>query len=465
MASGLVMKPHARRRAAATPFWDRVLLGQAVLGLALLASACSSTGGVNADAHALDEDAASAVEAPSPTPQAARTATPRPDPSPTPQPTPLPTARSSPTTTAVDDTPVVVAGDDWAVTERKVAELTAFIEDMHDLEFLGEVAVLTSEDIGADIGNGFEPFPQTEWSLLQLLGIVDDDRDRSAVNQLRRDRVRGVCCGFDNGAWTVTVEPQPTRLETEMIIVHELTHALHAQHDRFAGRRGGSTDEYPSPAAAATEGVPQLVAMAWLETAGPDERARALDELAIITPDLAAVTGAGAKRILEFAYGAAPAAFEEEFASRGAKALQDLIENPPTTTEQVLFPSKWRVGEEAIGVRRPDLSDNTDPQASGTLGAALLSYALSDAIGEQTALEVVSSWTGGTWTLYDLPGTDTETRTCLAARIAMDTAQAAGELAESLVQALESPDGEGEIETSIESTRLENVTVVRLDVC
>jgi len=452
----------------------RRILGAGVVSLVLL-FACSTTpsADVVADAElgagaesAGAEGSPGATDAPTTRPTAEPTASPIPEPTVTPVPEPTVTPSPEPSPEPVDDTPVVITGEDWVITEATIDRLVEFIEEIHALDFIDDVAVLTADDIGAELGGGLEPFPETEWALLQLLGIVETDRDRDAINQLRRDRVRGVCCAYDNGSLSVTVEIQATRLETEAIIVHELTHALHAQHDLLRPARGG-TDEYPAPRQGGTEGVPQLVTMAWVAQADPAERAEVARVLPIITSDLAEVTGRGAERILEFAYGAAPDSYESLFAERGADLLHDLLRRPPATTEQVLFPQKWIDDEEAIGVRRPALPVGAEHQRSGTLGTALILYTLIEEFGEQPALDLVAGWTGGTWTLYrsDTPAPgDTQATggACLAARIAMDTAAEAEALADALMLAIAA---DRDVTTATESTRLPNVTVVRLDVC
>lgn len=421
-----------------------------------------------------DEAAQSDVAAPGSEPVPTETATIELEPTvqPAPTPEPSPTAEPSPTVEPVpteepDDTPVVMSGADWQITERTIDEIVAFIEVTHDLDYQAPVRIESSDNIGDDLLGRHEPFPEAEWYVLELLGITDPKFDRETVNDFRLERVRGVCCRIDDDGTTVaTVEPQATRLETELIIVHELTHALHAQHLELRSLGSGS-DEFPSPSSAAREGVPQLMAFAWLDQAPADEQAIVVGELPVVTDELAAQIGSGPARILNFAYGTAPDAFASIFEERGAGGLIEWLSEPPTTTEQVLFPDRWVDGaldsEDAeargveVGVRAPELPPGADSRRQGTLGAALVLYALVDEIGEPAALDVASDWTGGTWTLYRPVGGEP---VCLAARVAMDTAGAADTLARHLGQVLAA---DAEIET--QDTALDDVTVVRLDTC
>lgn len=399
-------------------------------------------------------------------PSPAPTAPPTPSDSPTPDVPPLPDVPPTPDGSfsesvvpgaTIDNSTIVMSGEDWQITEQGIDDMVEFIEATHGLEFRGPVRIDSDDEIGADVLAGHEPFPEADWYVLQLLGIVDPDADRNAVNQFRRDRVRGVCCRYDEGVTVATVEPQPTRLETEVIIVHELTHALHAQYPELIGGGRNSSDEFPSPNSAAREGVPQLVAQAWLERAPEAERVEAAQRLPVVTEALAEEIGAGPAQILNFAYATAPVAFAPLFAADGPEALMDWLADPPETTEQVLFADRWLEGDEAVGVRSPELPAGSDPRRSGTLGAALVFYALADHFGEPVALDIASAWTGGTWTLYRPSGGEP---VCLATRIAMDGPERAETLADRLARVL-SADATFEVQPTV----LEAVTVVELDTC
>ena len=426
-----------------------------MLALLLSLAACHDDESAQAGAAVGPDAAPSVVATPEPTLESAPTAAPSPpaEPSPTAEPGP---------TEEPDNTPVVMTGEGWKITERTIGEIVDFIEATHDLDYRAPVRIQPSDDIGTDILGQHESFPEADWYVLELLGITDPEFDRKTVNEFRIQRVRGVCCRTDDDGTTVaTVEPQATRLETELIIVHELTHALHSQHPELHERRSGS-DEFPSPSSAAREGVPQLIALAWLDQAPADQRAIVVQELPVVTDELAGEIGIGPARLLNFAYETAPDAFASIYAERGAAGLTDWLSNPPVTTEQVLFPERWvdaagDVGDSQVGVRAPELPTGADSRRQGTLGAALVLYALVDEIGEPAALDLASNWTGGTWTLYRPIGGEP---VCLAARVAMDTALAAETLARHLGQVLAS---DANVET--QETVLGDVTVVRLETC
>ena len=310
-----------------------------LIGFALVVGACSAdpmTEAVANDQAVAVEPSTAVQPTAMPTPTPVPTVVPTPQPSPTATPVPAPT----PTPTPVDTTPVVIQGDGWVTTEADVARLAAVVEEIHELVFTSDVTVLVSDDVGAEYAPDFEPFSVEEWYLLQGLGLANNQADRDVANQVRRDRIRGLCCRFENGT-QVVVEVEATKLETEAILVHELTHALHTQHpELFEGTRFES-DETPKPYGASIEGVPQFVTFAYLDRAPAEELALVTPELPIIRPDMVPLVGPGPARHVNFSYATGPAFVEAIFDARGVEGLFDLLMTPATTTEQILFPEKY----------------------------------------------------------------------------------------------------------------------------
>ena len=252
------------------------------------------------------------------------------------------------------------------------------------------------------------------------------------ANQVRRDRIRGLCCRFDNGT-QVVVEVEATKLETEAILVHELTHALHTQYPELFEDTRFETDETPKPYGASIEGVPQFVTFAYLDRAPAEELALVTPELPIIRPDMVPLIGPGPARHVNFSYATGPAFVEAIFDARGVDGLFDLLTTPATTTEQILFPEKYLVGEGAIEVSTPDAPFGVDVRAIGTIGAAMLLSALVDG--------AKGNWWPASWSNHGqvtgLSSMRADEDLCLVATIVMDTPQAAVALGEALVAGLQ----------------------------
>ena len=369
-----------------------------------------------------------ATELPAPTdPPVEPTVASAPDPTATPTAAPpSPTATVEPVET--DNTPVVVQGDGWAVTQSKIEELTRFTEEAHELEFTGEVRVVVSEDIGVEFAAGFEPLTNDDWYLMRGLGLADQQADRLAANQVRLDRIRGACCQFDD-LLQVAVEVQPTQLGTEAIIVHELTHALHVQHRALFDRDPPPTDETPPPPAAAYEGVPQYIAFAYIATGSAEAQAALADDLPIIRNDMLDLIEVGPARHLNFAYDAGPNFVQAVVEVRGVSGLSELLRTPPTTTEQVLFPQKYLDEEAALDVSTPAVPDGTIVRSQGTIGASMLMVATTDYLGADAAQEVVAAWAGDRYVTYEIDG-----GLCLSAAITLDDEASAQLLGEALAE-------------------------------
>jgi hypothetical protein len=345
---------------------------------------------------------------------------------------PTPTVEPTPTPepTVVDTTPVVIEGDGWLITEGEIAEMVSFVEETHQLSFTDDVAVAVNADIGSELYPGYVTFTEDDWYLLRALGLAESQVDRDAVNRARRDRIRGVCCQY-NGVLEVAVEIQPSELLTAVIVVHELTHALHRQHPELFDDQLFETDETPAPFAAATEGVPQFVAFEWLALAPLQERNDVTPDLAIIRDDMVLLTGIGPARHVNFAYVTGPAFVDAVVQARGLEALSDLIRVPPSTTEQVLFPEKYLAGESAVPVARPDVTAAANVRATGSIGAAMLMFVLADANGDVVAQQMVEPWAGDRYVVYESNG-----QLCLAANIAMDDPTVHVEFADALLESL-----------------------------
>lgn len=355
---------------------------------------------------------------------------PTPDPTASPEPSPPPTATPVPTPTPQPRPPddqIVLEGDGWFITLDDVDRMSVYIEEVLELEFTEPVIVESHPDIGAEFASNLDIFPADEWNLLELLGLIDEGVTRDAVNQARRDRIRGVCCDDPDGRLAVIVEPRSTRLETEVIVVHELVHALHRQHGNLVGGPGRSGGfEQPTPYGATFEAIAQFVAFRYLDEFPEDQQAIVNAELPITTPELAAISGRVPGEWMDFAYFSAPPLAEAVYAERGAEGLIDLIGRPPTTTEQVLYPRAWLDDEDRVSQDRPIPAAQVVDE--GRIGVAVLRWMLDEVATRVDIEPLLAEWTGDRWATYQQGGTE-----CLVAVIEMDSSEAAEELGELLV--------------------------------
>ena len=402
----------------------------AALAVVLMAAGCSAstelTEPIDGEPTATPLPAATPLPVATPTP----TASPTPAATPTPHPTatPLPTATPTATPMPVDTTPVVIQGADWTITEADVTRLTNFVETTHDLAFRTPVVVETSDDIGAEFASDLEIFAEDEWRLLNALGLIDDGFDRDGVNQLRRDRIRGLCCLGDADGLSVIVKALATKLETEVILVHELVHALHRQYPEIVGDVGRSGGfELPDTYGATFESIAQVVALAYFATQPADLQAPVEAELVIVDDELAALTGRVPGEMLNFPYFTAPRLAQAALDAGGPQGLSDLLASPPTTTEQVMYPDRWLANEDRVSQDPPAVPDGAAFIAEGRLGVAVLGWLLDEVVDRSEVEALLAEWTGDRWTLYEFEGRD-----CVSATIELDTTGSADQIAEGL---------------------------------
>ena len=358
-----------------------------------------------------------------------------------------PEAAPEPTEVESDDTPVLVEGDGWTITQGDMDRLIAFVEETHQLSFAEPVGIAISDDIGAEFARGFEPFGQPDWLLMRGLGLAETDAERQVVNQARLDRIRGFCCSFDeSGRFAVVVELQPSKIYTEMIVVHELTHALHAQNDLQP--RGIVANEIPLPAASAFEGVPQFITFAYMQQEASTELIDEISpDLPIIRDDQFDQMPVAAARNLNFAYGAGAEFVDAVVAELGVDGLSELMRRPPSTGEQVLFPQKYLDVETARSVPPPSPPAGTRVQHQGTVGAATWRFLLLDAYGPDESLELVAPWSGDGFVVYTGDG-----KLCLAADVVLDTEPAAAAFAEALVASVSTRESSPELDYAVDAT-------------
>ena len=246
-------------------------------------------------------------------------------------------------------------------------------------------------------------------------------------DRFRRDRIRGLCCRDIDGQLTVIVEPRDTELETELIVIHELVHALHQQHPDLLGRLGPSGGfEIPSTLVATYEAIAQFVTFAYLAEQPAEERAVVAPVFPIVPDDMVDEVGIVASAYMNFAYSTAPLLAEEVYLQRGAEGLSDLLGQPATTTEHFVFPERWLADEDRVSQDPPDRPTGSAFLTEGRLGVAVLLWMLGP-----DSEPLLESWTGDRYTLYR----SSADATCLSAVIELDNEVAADELVERLADA------------------------------
>ncbi|NDL59764.1 hypothetical protein [Phytoactinopolyspora mesophila] len=115
------------------------------------------------------------------------------------------------------------------------------------------------------------------------------------------------------------------------------------------------------------------------------------------------------RRNLEFPYIEGMTFTCDVFLDGGWDAVDHTYVDLPVTSAQILFPDRYRAGEEAAGVRMPDAPGGWNQIYTDTFGAADLLFLLEAPGGDPAAAltdpkELVRAWAGGEVAMWDRDG-------------------------------------------------------------
>ena len=305
---------------------------------------------------------------------------------------------STPPTSAPDTPPL--SEEDLVVL---VDELRLFVAEARGLEFLEDVEVELEEDAGfqarllEDFEEDADEIADVE-VFYKALGLLEPEAD--LLEELRAIYSAGVLGFYDPETNELVVRGSSLTPYVRKTIVHELVHALDDQHfeldrdDQYDPRK----DELAAGFTAVVEGNARRIEQQWLDEQTEDVRARAEAE------ERAFAEGIDVDRfpeILLFEIGA-PYELGEVFVDsivgdRGERAVDAALEDPPTTSEQVLFPQLYAVREPRVEVPVPPADG--DVVDDGVVGALFWFgvFTTGDAaLPPQEAFAAVRGW-GGDW--------------------------------------------------------------------
>ena len=296
-----------------------------------------------------------------------------------------------------------------------VAEIARRVEALRGLDFdqIPRPVSVTPEQARRE---GLEDLDRTypearrraDEQVLKLLGLIDasvDLRDVSAsvfsegvagYYDLRTKRMRTV-----RGAAT------GTRVLAEMVLAHELTHALEDQSYGLGIADQGGSDDAALARLALVEGSASELMYAYADRHFTPE-----ETLGGVLGSAFADTGSlpgflQAQLVFPYTRGAQFVAALRERAG-GRWTLVDLAERtrPPASTEQVMHPQKWVRVEPPLPVRtgaREALGDGWSRAASGVLGEFQTRELLSRAGGGGSA-EAAAGWGGDRYEMWRRSG-------------------------------------------------------------
>jgi hypothetical protein len=303
--------------------------------------------------------------------------------------------------------------------ERRVAELSVFVADQRELEFLRPVDVeLLSDEafvdrLLRDIEENREDTDQIE-KVLRALQLIEPDVDLfEAFVSFYGDAVLGF---YDPETDELVLRGAELNPYVETTLVHELSHALDDQHFELHRPEVFEADDESALAfSSLVEGVALSVEFGYRQTLSAEDQeasARAAAEFsqrAGSSPIPPVVTS-----LAQFPYLAGPLFVGALLEEGGEARIDEAYRDPPTTSEEIQDPAVYLRGEDPIDVAPPPAGGEIINE--GTYGQWALILTLQELLDADAAALAADGWGGDSYVAWDEGD-----RTCVRMAYAMDT--------------------------------------------
>jgi hypothetical protein len=357
-----------------------------------------------------------------------------------------PTTEVAPTTTPDEATDPPTTDDDDVVDPELAAaieELEAFVEEERGLEFKEDVEVeLVSQDefddrLLADFEESREDI-ETAGRVYQALGLLEPGID--VVAALEQALTAGVAGFYDPETDELVVLGDEVTPYTEQVIVHELVHALDDQWFELDRPEIDDADDESSIGfSALVEGDATVVQTAYISSLSGDELAELSREATALLRDVERRMGDVPQIIrdeLEVVYLLGEPFVGELLDDGGQAAVDAAFDDPPTTSKEIMDPSRYLEGFEPTPVDTPEADGEVFDE--GVIGQLLVEWLLDVELDEREAAEIADGWAGDRYVAWE----DGE-ETCVRFEIAPLDEAAGADLAKAFqAWANEQPDAE-----------------------
>ncbi|MDP8987656.1 MAG: hypothetical protein M3N11_04835 [Actinomycetota bacterium] len=327
-----------------------------------------------------------------------------------------PTTAEPPPTTTEPRTPL----------ERAVVELSAFVARERGLEFLRPVDVELLADgpfearLLRDVEEDREEVDQSE-KVLRAMGLLEPGVD---LFETYVSFFGGAVLGFyDPETDELVVRGVELTPYVRSTLVHELTHALDDQHfELHRPEVEDADDEAAFAFSALVEGVGVAVESSYQQGFSAGEQAQADEEAANFAGrvDYSSLPPI-VTSLVQFPYLVGPS-FVSALVGHGGDAEVDAaFRDPPTTSEQIIYPDVYLAGDDPAAVPPPPAGGPVIEE--GTYGQWVLYLTLAEVLGGEVANRAAEGWGGDSYVAWD-----EGPRSCVRLAFAMDTPQDLREL-------------------------------------
>ena len=287
-------------------------------------------------------------------------------------------------------------------TDELIADLVDFVENERglvfiedvDMKFLDDAAftALLNEEFNSRTADELAELAQTE-VVWHALGLIDRDVDLIALfDSLLNDAVLGF---YDAETDELVVRGQELTPYVQSVLVHELVHALEDQHfNLLRPELEKLHDESAVAFASLVEGSAAAVETAFIDSLTDSQRRDLFVEEALVAGDIN-LEDIPESVLLSVAF---PYVFGEFFVDALVfeGSLDAAFAEPPVTTEQILDPFTYTLGEGAIEIASP-VADGpvVDEGSLGALGLLLL------APDDFAMFEAMEGWGGDRYVAWN----------------------------------------------------------------
>lgn len=296
-----------------------------------------------------------------------------------------------------------------AELEALVEELQAYVAEARGLEFLRPVEVELADGdafearLLEDFDEDADQIEQVE-VFYKALGLLDPGAD--LLEELRAIYSAGVLGFYDPETDELVVRGTSLTPYVRKTIVHELVHAIDDQHfeldrEEYDERK----DELATGFTAVVEGNARRIEQQWIDEQPDDvqEQADAEERAFADGIDVDAFP-----EILLFEIGApyelGKIFVEAIIGERGDRAVDAALEDPPTTSEQVLFPPLYTQRQARVEVPPPPADGEVvDDGVVGALFWFGLFTTGGTTVPPQDAFGAIQGW-GGDWAVTWMDG-------------------------------------------------------------
>ena len=283
-----------------------------------------------------------------------------------------------------------------------VDDLQAYVAQARGLEFLRPVVVELADDeefearLLEDFEEDLDEIEDVE-VFYRALGLLEPDS--RLVDELRAIYSAGVLGFYDAETDELLVRGTSLTPYVRQTIVHELVHALDDQHfELHREEYDERDDEIATGFTALVEGNARRIEQRWLGEQPEDVREQAQAEERAFAEG---IDVADFPEILLFMIGA-PYELGEVFvgavvADGGERSVDASFDDPPTTSEQVLFPPLYAAREARVEVPPPPADGElVDEGVVGALFWFGLFTTGDTSVAPQDAFGAIQGW-GGDW--------------------------------------------------------------------